>query len=376
MFLLFFRGAGRPQGSLLFPFCNSDLDDSRAYLDRSLCSLPGRDDCLRVALAQRAQDEEAGDARLSGASGHDLKTLGIALQIKVLKVLVVKRDPAPPKDNLAGNDPAVVESHPFEGLLAEKLFRPALDPTDALIIEELRVLRGQCESLAEKGHVPGKHLLHADAKAHAVDGAVDYEQFSPRRAITVANHAGEVGGAEEARQVLKGSDRLPGPGGSDDIPGAVGLPPSLHVEASLPSSDTLHPGALHADAKALCLGEACFQEVSARHNADAEVVLDMLGMVGPSAGTVKEQDAEVVAAKVDAGLQASRPSTDNNAVEEFPAFYFVCSFHYSALSIDSYESRTFPFPNVLVFVSLREIFSLIPSNIVFPFPMATGFSNI
>ncbi len=45
----------------------SDLDDSCADFDGGLCSLAGRDDCLRVPLAQCAEHKEAGDARLAYA---------------------------------------------------------------------------------------------------------------------------------------------------------------------------------------------------------------------------------------------------------------------------------------------------------------------
>lgn len=47
----------------------------------------------------------------------------------------------------------------------------------------------------------------------------------------------------------------------------------------------------------------------------AQVVLDVLRVVGPPSGTVEEQDAEVVAAEVDAGLQAPRARPDDDAVE-------------------------------------------------------------
>ncbi len=79
--------------------------------------------------------------------------------------------------------------------------------------------------------------------------------------------------------------------------------------------DTLHLGALDSDAEALRLGEACFQEVRSRDGAVAEVVLDVLRVVGPPPGTVEEQDAEVAAAEVDTGLQAPRASPDDDAVE-------------------------------------------------------------
>ncbi len=129
--------------------------------------------------------------------------------------------------------------------------------------------RRQGKALGEEGHVAGEHLLHADAEAHAVDGAVDDEQLPAGGAVAVADHAGEVGDAEEAMEILEWGEALPGPRGGYDKTGAVGLPRSLHLEMPLPDLDTLHLGALNSDAEALRLGEAGFQEVRARNSAAA-----------------------------------------------------------------------------------------------------------
>ena len=171
--------------------------------------------------------------------------------------------------------------------------------------------------MGEEGNVSRVHLLHPDAEACAVDGAVDDEQLPAGSAVAVADHAGEVGGAEEAREVLKGGEALPGPRGGDDEAGAVGLPGSLHFEVPLPDLDALHLGALDSDAEALSLGESCFQEVRACDGAVAKVVLDVLRVMGPSTGTVEEQDAEVVASEVDTSLQAPGACPDDYAVEGY-----------------------------------------------------------
>src|SRR5512143_2552282 len=113
-----------------------ELDDPRADLDRCLGTLARGDDRLGVAVAKSAQDEEAWDARLARAPRLDLEPLGVALQGEAFEVLVVEGDPAPPQDDLAGDDAAVAEPHSLEGLLAKKLLRPPLDQADPLILEE------------------------------------------------------------------------------------------------------------------------------------------------------------------------------------------------------------------------------------------------
>ncbi len=119
------------------------LNNPRADLDRCLGALARGDDRLGVALAECAQDEETGDARLARSPRHDLEPLGVAFQREALKILVVEGDPAPPQDDLAGDDAAVAEPHSLEGLLAEKLFRPPLDQADTLLLEERPVHRRQ-----------------------------------------------------------------------------------------------------------------------------------------------------------------------------------------------------------------------------------------
>ncbi len=150
----------------------SEPDDPRADLDRRLGPLAGGDDRLGVALAESAEDEETGDTRLARPPRHDLEPFDVALQGEALEVLVVEGDPSPPHDDLAGDDAPVREPYPFEALLAEKLLRPTLNPSDPLLIEECRILRRQGEAVCEEGHVAGEHLLHTDAEANAVDGAV------------------------------------------------------------------------------------------------------------------------------------------------------------------------------------------------------------
>ena len=295
----------------------SELDDPRADLDGCLGPLPGRDDRLGVALAKGTQDEEAGNARLARALCHDLEPLSVALQGKTLEVLFVERYPPPPQNYFAGDDTPVGKPHSLKVLFTEKLFRPPLDPADPLLIEQCSVLRRQGEALSEKGHVFGEHLLHADAHARTVDGAVYDEQFLAGGAVAVADHAGEVGDAEEAREVLEGRDGLPGSRCSDDEAGAIGLARSQHREVPLAYLDALYFDTLDSNAEALGLGEARLQEVRARDSAKTEIVLDMLCVVGPSPGTVEKKDAKVIAAEVDAGLQAARAGSNDNAVEEF-----------------------------------------------------------
>ncbi len=105
----------------------------------------------------------------------------------------------------------VSEPHPIEGRLSEKLLRPPLNPADPLIFKQRRILRRQGEAVGQEGHVAGEHLLHADAQARAVDGAVYDEQLLAGSAVAVADHAGEVGGAEEAGEILKWGEALSGP---------------------------------------------------------------------------------------------------------------------------------------------------------------------
>ena len=65
----------------------------------------------------------------------------------------------------------------------------------------------------------------------------------------------------------------------------------------------------------------------------SKVVFDLSGVVGPAARTVEEQNTEVVAAQVNAGLQTSRAAADDDAVEEFSAVYFTCFFDRPSLSV-------------------------------------------
>ena len=48
-----------------------------------------------MAVAESAQDEEAGDARFARAPRHNIEPLGVALQGEALEVLVVEGDPTP-----------------------------------------------------------------------------------------------------------------------------------------------------------------------------------------------------------------------------------------------------------------------------------------
>jgi hypothetical protein len=64
--------------------------------------------------------------------------------------------------------------------------------------------------VSKEGHILGEHLLHADARAHPVCGAVNDEQLLARGAVAIADHAGVVGGAEKTQEVLKRGERFPG----------------------------------------------------------------------------------------------------------------------------------------------------------------------
>src|SRR5512139_943178 len=76
----------------------------------------------------------------------------------------------------------------------------------------------------------------------------------------------------------------------------------------------LHLGVLDRDAEVLHLGEAGLQKLRARDKRNAEIVFEMLGVASSAALDVEQQDAEVIAAKMDAGLQAAGSRTDDNAV--------------------------------------------------------------
>lgn len=63
--------------------------------------------------------------------------------------------------------------------------------------------------MGKEGHVVGEQLLHAHAETHPINGPVYDEQLLACGMIAVADHAGEVGSAEEAQKVLEGSQALP-----------------------------------------------------------------------------------------------------------------------------------------------------------------------
>jgi hypothetical protein len=58
----------------------------------------------------------------------------------------------------------------------------------------------------------------------------------------------------------------------------------------------------------------------------------MLREEGPPSGSVEQQDAEVVPAQVDAGLQSARARTNDYTVKEFPAAYAACLFQSPSFS--------------------------------------------
>ena len=94
-----------------------------------------------MALAESAEDEQSWDARLTCATGNDLEPFSVALKGETLDVFVVEGYSPPSHDNLAGYHAPVGEPHPLEGLFAEKLLRPPLNPADPLLIEQCSVLR-------------------------------------------------------------------------------------------------------------------------------------------------------------------------------------------------------------------------------------------
>ncbi|MGD0282706.1 MAG: hypothetical protein ABSB95_10120 [Dissulfurispiraceae bacterium] len=63
----------------------------------------------------------------------------------------------------------------------------------------------------------------------------------------------------------------------------------------------------------------------------SQVVLDMLGVMGPPPGTVEEQYPEVVSGEVYAGLQAPRAGADDDAVEGRLGDYSALLFQASSL---------------------------------------------
>src|SRR5512147_2117884 len=103
-----------------------EIDYPRADLDRRLGALAGGDDCLGVAVAESAEDEEAGDARLARASCHNLESLGVALQGQAVEVVIIEGYPAPPQDDLAGDDAPAGEPHPLKHLLPEQFVGSSL----------------------------------------------------------------------------------------------------------------------------------------------------------------------------------------------------------------------------------------------------------
>ena len=64
--------------------------------------------------------------------------------------------------------------------------------------------------MGKESNIFGEHLLHADAHAHAVDGAVYHQQLLSGGSVPVADHAGVVRDAEEAVKVLERGKTLPG----------------------------------------------------------------------------------------------------------------------------------------------------------------------
>jgi len=158
-----------------------------------------------VALTESAQDEEAGDARLSRALCHDLVPLSVALAWgRPSRYSSLREIPPHPKMTSQGmtrpsasrTPSRVVSPRSSSGLPST---RPIPHHRVAPRTAAARRIPGK------EGHVIGKHLLHADAEACAVDGGGHDEQLPAGCAVTVADHAGEVGDAEEARRFLKGA---------------------------------------------------------------------------------------------------------------------------------------------------------------------------
>src|SRR3990172_2026201 len=124
-------------------------------------------------------------------------------------------------------------------------------------------------------------------------------------------------------EILEGGKGLLGPRSGYDEAGAISRSPGQHLKKPLPDHDALHLGVLHSNAEALRLSNPGFQKSRARDKRKAEVVLDVFRVTGPPPGSVEQYNAEVVAAEVDAGLQAPRPRPDDDAVKECLA---ACAF--------------------------------------------------